>query len=367
LGEAMVKQICNKCSKSESTFEVRGHHLLCAVCVRGGCKSPPSGKALINRLLKAIWNNPFLLLKITADIDISLAHYSDVYELNCKNNLPENFKNRNNDYADRRKDLEVCRVLGIVPNSVMPAIHVYSILFARQATLDGICRTGSKHSKIWLQCIHATKGYYEKIAGGKRFSFKEQFELGEEMQKSGLWAMIRPRSKKDMLKAKQVSAQKVSEASHLFIRPQHLLCILCTAEKDTSLMEDNLIELRKKMELNPDIPVTLSEGCCMACDPCNVYRFGEHICLETHIKNNLRDLIILERLDLAPGATLSAKKLYKRIYDRIGNLKEICGWRDGSTTAPFWAPCCDHNRPIIEAYRMKGFLTGKPPHQSPNK
>ena len=69
--------------------------------------------------------------------------------------------------------------------------------------------------------------------------------------------------------------------------------------------EDNLIELRKRMEENPEIPVTLTEGCCMVCDPCNVYHAGEHLCYHAHIKNTLRDLMILERLGVPPGATMT--------------------------------------------------------------
>ena len=353
---------CNRWSGPDAKpLEVRGHHLLCAVCARGGCENPPPGKKAVDRLIEAMWAYPYVSLKICADVDIQRAHYLDVHEGRGGKSLPKDFKKRKEDHVWRRKDLEVCRVLGIVPNTEMPAFFVYTILFNRQATLDGICRTGSKKSGAWPECPHARKGYYEKIAGVRRCGLAEQTEHGEEMDGKGIWAMIRPRTREDMKKAKERSAKQIMEkADRLYMRPLHALCLLCRPTKDNVLIEDNLIEMMRRMEENPEIPVTLVEGCCHACDPCNEYHEGEHLCYHTHIKNSLRDLMVLERLGLAPGATLPARKLYKLIYERIGSLKEICGWRDGSNTAPHWAPC-GYDVPYLDEARNEGFLTGKSP------
>ena len=341
--------------------DVRAHWLLCAVCARGGCKSPPPGKRVIDRLLKFMWDYPFAPLRILADVDVTRAHYLDVCEGREPGKLPERFEKRRDDYVWRRKDLEVCRVLGIVPGTVMPAYHVYNALFARQPTLDGICRTGSLSSRDWPQCPHACRGYYEKIAGEPRANLREQYERGEGLAGRGLWAMVRPRSREDMRRAKELSARYIlEEATHLYIRPSHCLCILCNTVQNPErepLVEDNLVELFRRMQQDPDIPVTLSEGCCMVCDPCNVYHRGENLCYHGHIKSSLRDLMVLERLGLRPGATLTARELYRRIYERIGSLKEICGWRDGSNTALFWAPC-NYGRPVLEDARKAGLITG---------
>jgi hypothetical protein len=99
--------------------------------------------------------------------------------------------------------------------------------------------------------------------------------------------------------------------------------------------------LLRRMRQEPDIPVTLTEGCCMVCDPCYQYHEGEHLCYHGHIKNTLRDLMLLERLGLPPGATLPAREVYRLIHERLDTLKDICGWRDGTNTAPFWSPCGD--------------------------
>ena len=335
---------------------VPAHHLMCAVCARGGCKTPPPGKEAIDRLLAAMWDYPYVSIRVLADVDVNRAHYFDEYENRGKNPLPENLKERRNNYVWRRKDLEVCRVLGILPNTEMPVFWVYSILFKRQPTLEGICRTGSKRSKAWPECPHAREGYYERIAGERA----NQQDLGEGLDGKGIWAMIRHRTREDMTEAKtRTSDFLMHEADRIYMRPQHILCLLCRPEKDHFLKEDNLIEFLRRMEENPDIPVTLVEGCCQACDPCCEYHAGEHLCYHTHVKNSLRDLMILERLGLEPGATLPARELYQRTYERITTLKEICGWRDGSNTAVYWAPC-GYETPYLDDARREGLVTGKP-------
>jgi hypothetical protein len=310
-----------------------------------------------------MWAYPFAPLRVAADADVIRAHFFDAYEGRAPRDLPRGFPERSADHAWRRRDLEVCRVLGILPGTVLPAYHAYKALFERQPTLEGICRTGSRPSADWPECRHARKGHYERIAGEPRANLNKQHLLGERLAGHGLWAMIRPRTRRAMLCAKQRSARFIlGEAGRLYIRPCHCLCILCNTVEDPErepLAEDNLVELFRRMRREPDIPVTLSEGCCMVCDPCNVYHRGEHLCYHAHPKNSLRDLMILERLGLEPGATLPARELYRRIYERIGSLKEICGWRDGTNTAPWWAPC-NFERPVLEMARKKGLMAGRP-------
>lgn len=330
-------------------YAIRAHHLLCAVCARGGCLTPPDA-AILSPFLKAIWEDPFLPLRLTGEVDITCAHYDDVAEGRVA--LPD-------DHMLRRKDLEVLRVLGLAPGGVLPAYWAYQTLFGRQPTLDGICRTHSLPSDAWPECPFARSGYYEAIAkDGMVGSLKVQRELGEELAGRGIWAMVKPRTRGEMAASKARSADAIRAAERLYIRPNHLLCILCTAGQSEPLAEDNLIELRRRMETNPAIPVTLTEGCCMVCDPCNVYDAKRHLCYHAHIKNALRDLMILERLGLSPGATLPAGELYARIYAKIGALKEICGWRDGSNTTPCWAPC-DYDTPAYAEAKARRLLAGE--------
>jgi len=125
--KSVRKQSAAKCAAAHvEPYECRGHHLLCAVCVRGGCKSPPPGKAVIDKLLTAMWADANLPLKITADVGVTEAHYLDVYEGRNELPLPENFAERAADYVYRKKDLEVLRRLGIPPGAVLPARRRWS-------------------------------------------------------------------------------------------------------------------------------------------------------------------------------------------------------------------------------------------------
>lgn len=341
---------------------VRAHHLLCAVCVRGGCKNPPAGEEVIKKLLESLWSYPYLPLQLKADTDILKAHYLDVYEKRHPEHLPENFEERRNEYVCRRKDLEMLRILGVMPDAIMPAYIVYKLLFTRKPTLSGICHTASTPSENWPECPHARLGYYEKIAkDGVGGSLEKQTRLGEELYGRGVWAMVRPRTKTGMGEAKKRSADFISnKAERLYIRPNHLLCILCRFMTQGPLIEDNLIELRDRMLADPGIPVTLVEGCCMVCDSCNIYHPEEHLCYATHHKSALRDLAMLEKLGLPPGTTLPARQIYRLIYERIDSNMEICGWGDGGKDySGYWPPCGSWQTDIFKRAKKEGWLVGK--------
>ncbi|MBN1444599.1 MAG: hypothetical protein JW957_00630 [Candidatus Omnitrophica bacterium] len=338
-------------------YPVQAHHLLCAACVRGGCKNPPCGPAMIEKLLDVLWSYPHVPLRICADTEVVRVHYRKLYEKRGGRFFPRDFKERKDAFAERRKDLEVCRLLGIYPNTVLPAYHAYQILFSRLRTLEGMCRGLSGDTSVWPECPCSGEGFYERIAGTAReISYEEQWKRGEQLAGEGIWAIIRPRTHAEMKGEKERSAAFIiNKAGRLYIRPNHLLCILCTRKMEV-LVQDNLVELRMRMEADPDIPVTLVEGCCMVCDPCNVYHAGEHLCYSTHPKNILRDLRMLEILGLPPGATLPARRLYKLIFDKIPDVKTVCGWGDGSNTSPFWKPCADYQSAAVKDARKEGFL-----------
>ena len=344
-------------------YEVQAHHLLCAVCVRGGCQTPLAPKDRLDALLELIWKYPYLALKITADVDITRNHYLNLYA-HAGKQAADASEIPPTDHVARRKDLQVVRYLGIAPNTVLPAYLAYSILFDRLPSLMGICRTDSKPSESWPECPHARSGYYERIARFPKVKAAEEAKKGEELDGKGLWAIIRPRTREDVAEAKQASARNIlEEAKRLYIRPAHLLCILCTARHQEPLPQDNLVELRQRMETDPDIPVTLVEGCCMVCDPCSIYHAGENLCYRAHIKNSLRDLIMFEKLGLKPGDTMPAQSLYGLVYERIEHLQEVCSWGDGLNTAPFWSPCGDDlTKPDkrYQALRESGFLATPP-------
>lgn len=352
------------CGYDATPLEARAHHLVCAVCRRGGCEQPSCGAEEADRILQAIQAYPYRKVRLTADLDLVRTHYFDIYGNRPGREprpLPENFEARVADTPGRMKDLQVCRLLGIVPNTELPAYWLYGLLFKRLPALDGLCRSRHEPSEAWPECPCATSGAYESIAQEKRRDLKEQTELGESLEGSGIWALLKPRTRAAMKAAKQDSARYIlEEAKTLCIRPNHVLCILCTCRIKEPLIQDNLIELRQRMEREPEIPVILTEGCCMVCDPCNVYDPETHVCYGTHMKNPLRGLMVLEALGLPAGAQLPARELYRRVYERIEDNRTICGWEDEKNTADFWAPCGDYRRNALEEARRIGLLVGEP-------
>ena len=103
-------------------YDVQAGHLLCAACVRGGCDSPPCGRAVADALLDVLRAHPRLMLRIRTDLDLARTHYLDVYENRRTESLPADFERRSANFIERCKDLEICRNLGTCPNSTIPAL-----------------------------------------------------------------------------------------------------------------------------------------------------------------------------------------------------------------------------------------------------
>ena len=73
-------------------YDVQAGHLLCAACVRGGCDSPPCGRAVADALLDVLRAHPRLMLRIRTDLDLARTHYLDVYENRRTESLPRILK-----------------------------------------------------------------------------------------------------------------------------------------------------------------------------------------------------------------------------------------------------------------------------------
>lgn len=377
--ESMTRNAAS--DENAEPISVQAHHLVCAVCVRGGCDSPPCGKAVIDALLEKLWDFPHVMLKIEADVNAARANYRTLYMSDTEHPLPNGAEQRLAAWQVRRKDLEVCRLLGVYPGSIMPAYWVYDMLFKRLPDVARLCGgavdvdktrcadmvtsesgaamgKGAGSSAVWPACPHACADFFKKIASRSDCDLCEQHLKGEALaEESRVWSMLRPRTRKEMHDAKASTSTYIRKgADTLVIRPTHLLCLLCQRHRTDVIIEDNLIELRDRMEADPEVPVRITEGCCMVCDPCQVFHPGENVCYHGHPKNILRDLLILEKLDLAPGAVLPARELYQRIYDRIDSTMEVCAWGDELNSTPFWAPCGGCRDRAIERARDERWL-----------
>ena len=227
-----------------------------------------------------------------------------------------------------KRDLDVLQKLGLVPGCVRPAIDVFERLLKNIATCQGICGYEAVTSETWRGCSRAASGAYEK--GHAR----------------GLDAVITPRDDAEKARAKETSVAAIYQAQTLRIRPHHLMCMSCfygaRLEKIAPIEEDNLFEAIDAIHKNPDIPVTLVAGCCMICPPCSRYDPETNLCVggrSMALRDQKKDLDVLQKLGLKYGDTLPARKLYQQLFDKIPSTRDICGYGDGEKRAPEWSVC----------------------------
>jgi hypothetical protein len=162
-----------------------------------------------------------------------------------------------------------------------------------------------------------------------------------------------------MARAKEESVARIARAHCIKIRASHLLCLVCYYARgvDEPLRENNLCEMRLRMQEHPSIQVTLTVGAnCMACPPCPVFDASRILCYHGHVRTQLRDLLVLRRLGLAPGTTLPAQEAYRRLFAGIETAVEICGWGDMKAHTPEWKACGDADKGYYETVRGEGFL-----------
>jgi hypothetical protein len=59
------------------------------------------------------------------------------------------------------------------------------------------------------------------------------------------------------------------------------------------------------------------------------------------LRDEKKDLDVLQRLGLKYGDTLPARKLYELVFARIPSTRAICAYGDGKVRAPEWSICGD--------------------------
>lgn len=102
------------------------------------------------------------------------------------------------------------------------------------------------------------------------------------------------------------------------LTPVQPLCLLCHLGKNPEKIEEPLLnEIFNIIEKNPDIPVTLR------CQAGDVFSFQD-IKQKDSISTRRKNLEILQKLDLPPGITITARVLFLRILHRIMTVKDMC-------------------------------------------
>jgi hypothetical protein len=185
--------------------------------------------------------------------------------------------------------------------------------------LGSLCQ-GVEGSKKWVPCPLGNGDFYQK----------------------GLTPIVK-RDLTEKAKVKEESCKMIEDSDRIYVRIHHLLCITCflsAEDKIAPLKEDNLYEVWIKMLNNPDIPVTLMEGCrhCMVCPPCHAFHMERGICNgNCGLRDRRKDLDTFAVMDLLPGETLPAKELLYKLYSTITTTTGICDY--GTDTAYEWRAC----------------------------
>jgi hypothetical protein len=122
----------------------------------------------------------------------------------------------------------------------------------------------------------------------------------------------------------------------LKVRPYQLMCLICAFGNNSFGAGDEKIEqILEKIREFPSRPVML------VCNAGDMFSYQDPGDKEDTIKGSdfdrLRDLEILHKLDLMPGAILPARLLLFRIFEQIRTSEGICGYEDG--TSGKWVGC----------------------------
>jgi hypothetical protein len=124
----------------------------------------------------------------------------------------------------------------------------------------------------------------------------------------------------------------------LVVRPYQLLCTICSMGeegKEPVPQYEKVKKIRDMMQKNPDGPVTLN---CQAGTMFDYQESGKaEDTPESDDFNRLRDLTVLQMLDLEPGATLPARIMFRTVQVGIPSLKDICSY--DTVTGEAWKGC----------------------------
>ncbi|HPM79863.1 MAG TPA: hypothetical protein PLF81_04160 [Candidatus Anammoximicrobium sp.] len=299
------------------SLPVRPYQLMCVICRLGAGCTGDLGDPRLTAILEAVRQDPKLPVTLRCNVDT-------VYRYQNPGHAEDTAEG---ELFNAKRDLDIIHKLGLAPGDTRPAIDIFERVLAKIPQTRGICGYETQTSDTWRGCTQADSGNYEKG------------------HKLGIHAIIPPRDPAEKAQYKKTTAAAVYQAKTLQIRPHHLLCMSCFhggKDKLAPISEDNLFEAIDAIQKQPDIPVTLIAGVCMICPPCGKYDPVNKLCVggrSMALRDQKKDLDVLQKLGLKYGDTLPARKLYKLVFERISSTRDICGYGDGETRAYEWSIC----------------------------
>jgi hypothetical protein len=298
-----------------ASLTIRAHQLLSLVCILGGAKCPLMEAPKARRLLQRLSEDPSVAIRLRSNAD-EISHYS---KLGPAARLPAD----NQEVLNRKRDLDVLQRLGLAPGDTRRARYLYELLFERIASPKNIC---AYDTPGWEGCALAQAGAYEKVRA------------------QGWSAVVHARTQQECAQSRRANVKRINTADRLYVRPHHLMCLSCWyagGQNQSSRPSDTLCEIWQRIRREPDVPITLVEGTCMACDCCDGFHPANGRCVHSCglIRDYKKDLDVFQKLGLMPGATVKARDLFARLFQRIPSTRDICGYGDGIVRSEEWKIC----------------------------
>jgi hypothetical protein len=298
------------------SLDIRPYELMHIVSEIGAGRTDDLGNPRLTFILSSVRQNPALPLTLRCNVSTAYAYQNPGHDLDT----PQG------ELYNARRDLRILQRLGLVPGDTRPAIELFRRLLENVESARGILWFDEVTSNAW--------------AGEPRE--RCHYVAGRAL---GLEAIIPWRPVQDMAQDKEASVQAMVRAERLQIRPHHLMCMSCFyggREELAPIEEDNLYEAIAIMQRNPEIPVELVRGPCMICPPCHGYNPATGLCtadVGMALRDELKDLDVLQLLGLEYGAVLPAQALMARLYERIPSTRLVCGHGDGMHRGREWRVC----------------------------
>jgi hypothetical protein len=294
---------------------IRPYQLLSTVCVLGGAKCPlmEAGKAA--GVLDKVKTDPTTTIRLESNVD-EIPRYTSM-------GPADHASPDTQDVLNRKRDLDVLQRLGLVPGDTRRARYLYELLFSRIETPDNIC---AYKTKGWEGCSLAHSGAYESVHA------------------KGWMAVVYNRSEQERGEYRQRNADRIKSNKGLFVRPHHLMCLSCwygDGKDLTPRSNDTIYEILQRVRSEPDVPITLVEGTCMACDCCDGFNPATGRCVHSCglIRDYKKDLDCFQKLGLMPGTTMKARELFTLLFERIPSTRDICAYGDGVVRSNEWLIC----------------------------
>ena len=303
-------------SADYTALDLRPYQLVQIVAAIGAGRQS-FGSERLNRVVQAIRERPFTPIRLRANVSSIYAFQNPGHDEDTPGGPLFNTK----------RDLDILQRLGLTPGIVMPAIDLFDLLLSAMPHVEDITGYRKDRRGCWPTSAQEADDYARGVA-------------------MGLGAIFRLRSSEERAQAKRESVAAIESAESLRIRPHHLMCMTCfygeRLGKLAPIEEDNLCELIVAIQRRPDIPITLVEGPCMVCPPCSFYDPQSKLCylrIGIGLRDEKKDLDVLELLCLSYGDTLPARQLLSLLYERIPSTRLVCGYGDGRERSPSWRIC----------------------------